>query len=335
MRFTVQLILLAAWLLTGCRFIAVATAPPKLAGHERTAASTEADALFWDRFHAGDYQAIPAVLTALEAAYLENPNDTLTAAHIGWLHIWRLSESARLTPLLPQITDEATLSRQYFAQAVALDPRDARLLGFYASASLAEASIHHDEKETREGYYRLLAAVDAYPAFNLFTAGYVMSNQPAGSPRFAQALQWQWRNVDVCIGRKFDRAEPEFAPFVGMQTTSGSNRVCWNSTIAPHNVEGFFLNFGDMLVKAGDWRTARLMYRNAQASPAYAKWPFRGVLERRIVEAESNVAAFNAPNRGPGSDADPDRRLMINTRFSCMACHQADDTKVAASGAMD
>jgi len=36
------------------------------------------------------------------------------------------------------------------------------------------------------------------------------------------------------------------------KTKEGKKRVCWNSWIAPHNFEGFFLNMGDMLVKSGD-----------------------------------------------------------------------------------
>ena len=38
-----------------------------------------------------------------------------------------------------------------------------------------------------------------------------------------------------------------------LETKEGARRACWNSRIAPHNLEGFFLNMGDMLVKSGDW----------------------------------------------------------------------------------
>jgi hypothetical protein len=325
MRKTVTLLAAAAALLAGCKMIAVATAPDKVASPTRTAQATQADALFWDRFHAGDYDAIPNVLEALQAAYLSDPGDVKTAAHIGWLHIWRLSERARLARVSASITDEATLARKYFAESVRLDPADARLAGFYASATLAEASIHHDEKQTRAGYFDLRAAIDAYPEFNLFTGGYVMSTAPRDSARFAEAMQWQWRNVDVCIGARIDRSNPDLGPFMHLATTAGPKRVCWNSAIAPHNFEGFFLNLGDMLVKSGDWRTARIAYRNATLSPDFPAWPYARVLELRMRDAESNVAAFNAPAKAGGSgadEADADRRMMIDTRFSCAACHR-------------
>ena len=77
---------------------------------------------------------------ALKAAYLANPNDAVTAAHIGWLHIWRLSERARLGHGVgPDITDHAVLARKYFEEAVRLHPGEARYLGFYASPSWRRA----------------------------------------------------------------------------------------------------------------------------------------------------------------------------------------------------
>jgi hypothetical protein len=100
------------------------------------------------------------------------------------------------------------------------------------------------------------------------------------------------------------------------ETREGKKRACWNSWIAPHNFEGFFLNMGDMLVKAGDWQTAQKIYANAKLSKEYASWKYQPVLEDRISQAQSNVASFNALNE----TAKP--RMMINSEFSCMVCHQ-------------
>src|SRR6185503_12812995 len=117
--------------------------------------------------------------------------------------------------------------------------------------------------------------------FNLFTAGYVMSRLPASSPRFKEGLEWEWRNLDVCIGERIDRANPDYAKYMALETRQGIKRVCWNSWIAPHNLEGFFLNMGDMLVKSGDWQTAQKIYANARLSKTYASWKYPSVLEER------------------------------------------------------
>jgi len=99
---------------------------------------------------------------------------------------------------------------------------------------------------------------------------------------------------------------------MSMATTVGPKRVCWNSGIAPHNFEGFFLNMGDMLVKSGDWQTAQKIYEAAKLSPDYAHWAFASLLEKRIQDAQSNVTPF-AANKG----------IMVTTRYACVACHQS------------
>ena len=308
-------------ILGGCGYVAEHTAPKKQATTQRTAAAVRADEVFWKVFHGGAYDEVPQALDTLAGAYLQDPSDAVTAAHVAWLHMWRFVESSRLEHVGPTITDEALLAQQYFQQAVALNPGEARYLGFLAAATLAAGSINRDERETRRGYYELLDSIDAWPEFNLFTAGYVMSRQPADSARFRQGLEWEWRNADVCAEAKVNRSHPDYAAFMFHATTTGNKRACWNSWIAPHNLEGFFLNMGDMLVASGDWRTAQVIYANARLSPTYSEWMYRDILEQRIVNAQSNVAAFRAPLNAAASDRTAPH-MMIAEDFACMACHR-------------
>jgi hypothetical protein len=295
------------------------TAPPKVASTSRSETAMRADALFWKTFHNGDYDGIPKALDAVKGAYLQAPSDPVTAAHVGFLHVWHIAERARLDATPPSITDDTILARKYFSEALALDPSEARYQGFLATTMMAEASIHRDEKLKRRGYYALIDAVDAWPEFNLFTAGYVLSNQPADSAQFKEGLEMQWRTLDLCTGSRVDRRDPSFSSYMHLETREGPKRVCWNSWIAPHNFEGFFLNMGDMLVKAGDWATAQKIYANAKLSSTYSSWAYRSALEARIEQAQANVAAFNAPSRGKTSG---DGVLMVQSRFACMGCHQ-------------
>lgn len=80
-----------------------------------------------------------------------------------------------------------------------------------------------------------------------------MSRLSADSPQFKEGLEWQWLTLDECIGGKIDRANPDYFSQMSTENKEGRKRACWNSWIAPHNLEGFFLNMRDMLVKAGDW----------------------------------------------------------------------------------
>jgi len=315
----IPFVMAAAALLGGCAFVAEKAAPAKQASTTRTEAAQRADALFWKTFHGGDYDGIPKAMEAVKGAYLQSPDDAVSAAHVGFLHVWRIAERARLDALSPSITDDSALARRYFGEAVALHPSEARYQGFLATTMLAEANIHKDEKLRRRGYYAMLDAVDAWPEFNLFTAGYVLSNQPPDSAHFKQGLEMQWRTLDLCSEAAVDRRNPDFSAYMRLETQQGPKRVCWNSWIAPHNFEGFFLNMGDMLVKAGDWTAAQKIYANAKLSSTYPSWKYRAALEARIEQAQANMAAFNAPGRGRAAG---DSVMMVQSRFACMGCHQ-------------
>jgi pimeloyl-ACP methyl ester carboxylesterase len=297
-------------------YIAVWSAPKKHAATTRSAAAQKADDLFWQTFHQGEYERIQPALEALTAAYLATPTDAVTAAHIAWLHNWRSAERARMNAVPATITDDILLARRYFQEAVKLNPADARAQGFLAGHTVIEGTLQQDEKLKRQGYFMLLDAIEAWPEFNLFTAGFVMSRLPADTPQYREGLEWQWRTLDECIEGKLNRANPDYAPYMSKETREGKKRACWNSWIAPHNFEGFFLNMGDMLVKAGDWQTAQKIYANAKLAKEYPSWPYEATLEERIQQAQANVAVFNAPPESSQT------RLMIHSTFACMACHQ-------------
>jgi hypothetical protein len=302
----------------GCGTLAVWLAPAKQPSAERTAQAARADEVFWRTLHTGDYEGIPGALTALTGAYLADPRDAVTAAHIAWLHFWRLAERSRLpSGGGAAVTDHAVLARRYFEEAVRLAPGEARYEGFYASALMAEGAIHRDDRLIRQGFFTLKDAVAAWPEFNLFTAGYIAGLQPHDTARFRDGLEAIWANMDACVGERVDRAAPDYGRYLRLETREGPRRVCWNSWIAPHNVEGFFLHFGDMLVKAGDPARAVAMYGNARLASEFAAWPYRDVLERRIADAARNVEAFRR------ADPPPDGPLMmVRSRYACVGCHQ-------------
>jgi hypothetical protein len=297
---------------------------PSVAG-ERAPLAVMADSLFWRIFHAGAYDQIPRAMRVLKAAYLQDPSDHRTAAHVGYLHAWQLAERARLDSARPEITDHAVLARRYFDQASARGGKeDPRLLGFGAVFRMTEGDIHRDETLWADGLARGRRAIDAWPEFNWFTLGYVLSARPDTSALFHEALEMQWKTMAACSRTAIDRADPRPEVALAAESTDTDvrrRRACWNSWIAPHNLEGFFLNMGDMLVKAGDWRTAQKIYRHAQAMRSYSSWPFRNVLEERIRDAERNVSIFRRGTIDGRPTGDP--AIMVRSSFACTACHQA------------
>lgn len=320
-----MLLVLASTILStvlGCAYIAIQSAPKKVASTTRKPLSNHADELFWRTLHEGNYDGIPEVLFKLKAAYVEDPNDWQIAAHIAWTHLWRLAERRRFAKISPEIIDDATLSLKYFEEAHRLNPSDTRLLGFIASLKMAVGAIDNNERLTREGYFEGLTSIKKWPEFNHFTVGYVMTDMPHDRDRFKESLLWTWNNADACLNTKLDRNNPSFAPYMSLEESQKEIRkksVCWNSTIAPHNFEGFFLNFGDLLVKSGDVKTAKIIYENAKLSKSYDTWAYKPVLEERLKNLEQNIIAFRVETK-PNEKAQ--KPIMFRSEFSCVACHQ-------------
>lgn len=259
----------------GCLAAGLVMAQSETAAPPRQPAALQADLLFWQTFHSADYANIQASIEASTAAYLRDPTDAVSAAYVGWLHMWRVAESDRLQQRPASITDDIVLARKYFQKAAALAPDDARYRGFLASAMLAEARIDRDTTLRQQGMDVMRKAVSDWPAFNLFSTGYVMSGLPAASDGFKQALEQQWQNLEVCGHMALDRHGANLDRFaqnvVKATANSRDARACLNSAKAPHNEEGFFLNMGDMLTKSGDWQTARKVYAAAKQSSDYAQ----------------------------------------------------------------
>ena len=311
----IGLLLLVEWR-SHWRHIAVAMAPEKTPQASNTPLALQAQAFFWREFHAGHYDQIPEMLRLLTAAYLEQPRDPKLPLLLAHTHLWKLSERARTDGRDPRITEHAILAEKYFAEAQALNPEDARILGWLGPVRITLGAIDQREKQVRRGYFDTLEGVDRYPEFNHFSIGFVLSRLPASDPKFAEGVEQQWRNLEICTNQKLDRdGNFVYAPFMSGEVTTGPKRACWNGVIAPHNVEGFFLNMGDMLVKQGRPLQAQRIYAFARLSKTYAQWPYRDLLERSIADATERAQRFKQAE--PGKEPP----VMFNSDHACTGCH--------------
>ncbi|KTD25509.1 MULTISPECIES: hypothetical protein [Legionella] len=311
--YTMGLSIIVCWL-TACEHVAVLSTPKKQAIASTSELAIKAQNDFWKTLHEGNYQDIPKVDYLLMAAYLQNPNDPQLAAHLGLLHLWKITERQRNKKESPTIVNEIILSRKYITDALQLDPKNPIYQGFAGDTQLIEGKIFHDKREETRAYFLLKKAIHHWPEFNYFTAGYPMTTLPPDSEQFQEALSWQWDTLDLCQGSEIDRKKPIYSI---PENSKGQKRACFNSWIAPFGFEGFFMNMGDMLVKSGDWQTAIVIYNNAKLDKNYAQWPYREMLEKRIINAKENVANFQK------EFSDPDKAIMFNSGYGCMVCHQS------------
>jgi hypothetical protein len=126
-----------------------------------------------------------------------------------------------------------------------------------------------------------------------------------------------FQTFDACFGANVDRNNPDITPFLGLETQTGPKRVCWDDDIAPHNLEGFLLFFGDLLVKQGNVDVARVAYNDVLKVRQYPSWPYQSLVQDRLSTDLNAKAALYA-------DADPsnDPPLGANGQNrGCAYCH--------------
>lgn len=296
----------------------------------QTPLSTAANAYFWDMFHQGRYDSIDAVINQLNVALADNAADLITIAHLGFAHTWALAERQRLSSPDPSITEHIFLARRYFEEASKMNPHDPRLLGFLADMTLAEGSVLADKRIATNGYFMGLKSIKMWPQFNKFTIGYVFSNLDTSDKNFSKAINWQYETISDCACEKISRGS-DYRDAVNKIKNNRDPKIaraCWNSWIAPHNWEGFCLNFGDMLTKKGALEEAKKIYQLARLSDNFEKWPYKRILEQRITEVSINAVEFNKP---PDEvNLSRQRVIMFNAAFACMGCHQMGDGESAA-----
>lgn len=196
-------------------------------------------------------------------------------------------------------------------------PDDRRIGGWLGGSLAALGGINEDDRLRRQGYFTLKDAAASYPEFNYFTFSYSLSRLARTHERWPEAVKAMWTSVDVCAQAEVSRSTPNYQSYASAEIEArdvqGDRRVCWNSSIAPHNFEGFFLQSGDVLVKNGQPREAVVMYMNAKLSPSYGAWPYRDVLEARIRSAPERARQFDRGEEGV---------MMISSAYSCTGCHQ-------------
>ena len=292
-----------------------------------TSLSKSANEYFWEQFHQGNYDSIPVILEKLTAAYLDNPNDIRTVTHLGFTHMWAISEHKNNSN--PRAIEHATLAQKYFGESYQMNPRDTRVLSFLSSIKLANGAISKDNGLLKDGYLNGQKAIREWKSFSAFSLGYTLSRLPHTDEKFQEALQLMG-DIASSYAEDFDpKSSATQQAISGMELLNNKDtskdRVLKNSWVAPHNIESVFMVYGDMLVKNGDWKDAIDVYKLARFSEQYDSWDYKDVLERRIINAEANVELFRKEN--PSSqESEIGKTILVQTGISCRSCHQMSKT---------
>ncbi len=296
------------------------------ANREVAAASAAAIEKFWAIYHGNDYAAIPRVQLQLKAALRRDPSNPALYALLGASYFWHFGEWTRDPNATPEtVRDDITAAVPLFKTARDLDyygmhvpgyVNDDHLPGYLGITMVHLGQINADEALVAQGDQVLDFSAYQFPEFNNFNRWAAHNTDPKNSATYRKALDSLWQALDACAGASIDRANPDLGPYLALQTPVGRKKACWSEgDLAPHSFEGFMLNLGNGLVKAGQIEAAKVMYANAKYADHYASWPYRQVLESI---ANSDLAARAALY----ADSDPknDPPMGVPGR-GCSYCH--------------
>jgi hypothetical protein len=281
---------------------------------------------FWSAYHGNDYGAIPQVDAELESALQNDPDNPTLYALLGASHFWHIGEFARdpnqQDPALAHDMPDAVSN---FGKALDLDYYTKHFIGYinddHLPGYLGITTVHLGQMTNNsdliaQGDQMLDFAVYEFPEFNNFNRWAAHNTEAKDSPAYQKALESLWQGLDSCVGTKIDRANPDLKPYLNVLTSVGRKKACrWGGELAPYSFEGYMLNLGNGLVKAGQVDAARIMFNNARYAANYGTWPYRSVLEA-IANSDLNARAALYADSNPKNDPP----LAVPNR-GCSYCH--------------
>ena len=138
--------------------------------------------------------------------------------------------------------------------------------------------------------------------------------------RYKESIDGYMATMDACAGFRVPRAFPRLGPvlYSYLKLRGRKDSVCYNSDIAPHNLEATLLGLGDAHLKNGSIAKARMAYRSVRRAPTYSSWLYKEQLECRLANLEGTRDKFRADS-GKLDVTEP--AMFLQSSFSCTACH--------------
>jgi hypothetical protein len=268
---------------------------------------------FWAVYHGNDYNAIPGVQAELQQAIQNDQDNPTLYALLGAAHFWHIGEAARdPNPHDPALGQDMPDAVSFFGKALDLDYYSKHLIGYinddHLPGYLGITTVHlgqitNDPEVIAKGDQTLDFAAYEFPEFNNFNRWAAYNTYQKDTAMYQKGLDSLWEGIDSCIGTKIDRSNPDVKPYLDLVTSVGRKKACWwQSELAPYSYEGYMLNLGNGLVKAGQVDAARVVYNNARYATNYSTWPYRYVLESIAssdLDARAELYADDDPNNDP------------------------------------
>ena len=263
------------------------------------------EAAFWDTLW-GVADRGDEMMALLRAATARDPRDARSFFLQGMMRLYQFGQQ---TTHYPAATEAQTLlveeALEAFEQAAPLlwdgTEGDTRVIGFAATARYTLGVLRGDTALVDQGEQEIALATALNPLFNTFIPlGPVPPLFPADAPEYLEVLTL------------LDDYFPVAALDCGDQ-----GEICFNDGLAPHNLAGTFVFFGDVYAKGNRLESARSNYQLAVAFGTASEWraDFLAAAQDRLDNVDARVALYQ--------DTDPsnDPLLLGVSNGTCAYCH--------------
>jgi hypothetical protein len=269
-----------------------------------TPQAAKAEAAFWDTLW-GDAPRKDESIRLLSDAVARDRFDGRSQFLLAMMRLYRFGEQVTSAEsITPRAEREVVAATRAFARAVPLlwkdGKGDSRVPGFAAAATYARGIAENDPDWIQRGLEELDAAVEINHLFNSFdklgVAGFIAGTDP------------QYQEILALLDG--------FDAILGL--CGGQDEICFNSGMAPHNIEGTFLLFGDVYAKGGRVADAREWYGLSANVGSSSGWKYLATAQARFANVEGRVALYR--------DADPSNDPALagagnGNGASCAYCH--------------
>jgi hypothetical protein len=271
-----------------------------------SSAAAAGEAAFWDVL-SGDDASEARQQDAILHLGKAKKRDGRSHFLLGMIHLYRFGQQVTgYDEVTPTVREELVQANGAFATAV---PRlwddttltgDSRVPGFAAAAKYTQGVVDGDAALRAAGLADLQRAVEVNAFFNVFDFIPVLQALPPSDPSFIETFVFVTTYLNDPDTLTCLISQPE---------------ICANAGLAPRNLQGSLILFGDLYAKAGDAAQAQTWYGLASASGDLATWRFKSVLDDRLADPAGRAALY--------ADADPtnDPPLVGAAHEACAVCH--------------